>query len=1061
METNNNEWLKEASPVHKKSKGMYILSLAILLLGLAGTGIYFFALDKNEEIDTPPSLEFEGGQGFIFSGNYLEFKSSDMAEASDKTFGTTVAGGVQALYSNTNTTLKSVLDAIKPDLSLKIMFAYYNEDTKKFDVFPKGPYSNSNLIDGDKLEQYEIPANRGFFLIASKTFEVSSAIKLYTTSPTYLSNAAGAKTYLKNLMNSYPSVGTKTNDKGETVPDYDWRLMAGSPENIIEACGSRVKSIFRSVVPDANGIKFAKFPADSNEGFALWVQFQGDSGSCASNNVDDNGTTICVPGTLTENDSVLCGMSKFTLICDPKNNERIVSIPENKFMICIDNKWTLYDCIEGELKNGNSVICSNSKPRYCNNQYEGSKVSIGSNIFVCNEDKWVKEEPVLDLSSQIDEIDSIITFTDKLISDLNALSLEVDEKYKSLKTDYSSYLSIVPEIKHELKKHLLVSVIDNPTLNDITSPINTNLQNSPINQVLSNPNLQQLDLTVNQLIKNLFNSEIKRKYFTLGLIKARFDKYFDDSKLESSKIKQYKVDLLSSTSLEIASENLKNARFSGKRALANFNSAGEMVESFNSSYNSLLTLIEKEEENNNTNNSSQSNTDKIDEKWHPITKCLYLSNGDMADCESLIDSASDEYNVYSNIFENALDSCSEKASKELIYQCFDLTLLTLKCNTGKATNAPISAEKNSLCIKWDDILLQWKYCSETSNKTKIFGDFYCNGSIWQDVSDDEFLIEEACEAQSLQGAINCFESFDSCHLINDDYDRWDCFGDCDQIDDDEDKNACFYYAGDCDQIDDGDALYFECHQEQSTCDEIDEDETRWECFESCSDIDDIYDLIACHQEQSTCDEIDEDETRWECFDGCENIEDEVDQDNCNLTINNGDCELLNDENEKDMCFWANGDCENISDPEEKENCFYDEGNCGYITDPSKQYECAVENDDCDSIDDQDDKADCFLEIGDCSSLGFDEDSQDECFFEIGDCEDILDPIMQYDCAFENGDCDSIDDQDDKAFCFFEIGDCASLADYDENYQDECYYEYEECDDISDEDMRNKCYESIY
>lgn len=279
METKNSDWLNGAKNVGKKSSKQFYYLLGILAsVALIAGGIYLFT-NSTDSGETPPSLDFLGEQGFIGTGSYIQFEDSDITDSASKTFANSVLPGVQILYSQNEIDLKTIIESIKPDKSLKIMFAYFNDESRKFDVYPKGPYGNTNLIESDKLAQYKVPANRGFFLIANKEFKVSSNIKPYTAAP--LSSTMELAN-VKALMNSYPSLGKVKNKDGDLVNDSVWRLMIGSPEQMVTACGNRTVKVFNSVEASSNGVNFDTFGDSTRNGYAVWVLFKGDSGSCVS-----------------------------------------------------------------------------------------------------------------------------------------------------------------------------------------------------------------------------------------------------------------------------------------------------------------------------------------------------------------------------------------------------------------------------------------------------------------------------------------------------------------------------------------------------------------------------------------------------------------------------------------------------------------------------------------------------------------------------------------------------------------------------------------------------------
>ena len=276
MQTNQENWLENGQKDKGKSKKpLYLILSIVLVLAVGASGLYYYLLNSGKE-ETPPTLDLATMQGFIGTGIYMEFDDSDISASENKSFPKEVNAGVQILYSSSETSLRDIVDSIKPDKSLKIMFAYYNESLAKFEVFPKGPYANTNLINANQLSQYKVPANRGFFLIANKKFNVSSALKTYNEAPTISVDA------LKTQLNNYPSVSTGSS----------WRLLITTPENLNSACGSRVKSSFFTKAPDANGVSFVKYPSNiSRVGYAVWVNLQNESGSCVAGAPSTSGQT--------------------------------------------------------------------------------------------------------------------------------------------------------------------------------------------------------------------------------------------------------------------------------------------------------------------------------------------------------------------------------------------------------------------------------------------------------------------------------------------------------------------------------------------------------------------------------------------------------------------------------------------------------------------------------------------------------------------------------------------------------------------------------------------------
>lgn len=279
METEKQNWLEKGKNTKtQKSKRKIFLGVSLfVLLGLFAS-VYLYLDKKDSENETPPSLQLEGGQGLIFSGKFLEFTDEDISASQDKVFGTTIPGNVQVLYSENDLSLNTILASIKPDKRLKLMFAIYNPDSKNFDVFPKGAYAGTNLINSKDLDDYVVEKHRGFFIIASKEFEVSSNLKLYRSMPSYLNNSEGANQYLNDFLNTFASANT-----------YDWILLATNPAKIMDTCPERIHSLWVSKPDEKEGVKFVEYNPktqfNSNNGYAVWALIKGESGSCGGASV--------------------------------------------------------------------------------------------------------------------------------------------------------------------------------------------------------------------------------------------------------------------------------------------------------------------------------------------------------------------------------------------------------------------------------------------------------------------------------------------------------------------------------------------------------------------------------------------------------------------------------------------------------------------------------------------------------------------------------------------------------------------------------------------------------
>ncbi|MDX9971058.1 MAG: fibronectin type III domain-containing protein [Candidatus Gracilibacteria bacterium] len=253
---------------------------AIIILGLVTVLSTVFFTE-----DTPPTLELDGTKAFIGTGTYLTFKNSDFDRFEGITTTYTSPAGVHAFYSDEDLTVEEIMERIKPDRNLKIMFARYEPEIKKFQVYPKGDYIKTDILSDDEISEITVKANHGFFLIGSIEFEVVD-LKPFTQEPS------------GNIL-GFPDL----NDLQE-----GWNLISFRDLKMIKNyCGNRVSAIWLSNLnyfDKATGDEISKtltsqfdsddlfteeaFVKDSGNsnftkiGWMAWVKLIGDTGTCSS-----------------------------------------------------------------------------------------------------------------------------------------------------------------------------------------------------------------------------------------------------------------------------------------------------------------------------------------------------------------------------------------------------------------------------------------------------------------------------------------------------------------------------------------------------------------------------------------------------------------------------------------------------------------------------------------------------------------------------------------------------------------------------------------------------------